>query len=235
MGTEQSVLDGKKLSDAQLGKLHRKFGEVIKRINDETVNHQEALDVLQYIIIEGKSAEHLGVVWKTHKIVKIESEKLKLRRKLIPQGVTTVPAFSGNVEEFFSGKSGVSVIAKESFREVILARASQEVSCKEHRKEIHKLSIEMNDSEIQAELGKRVHQTIDQYLSSVMSRVSRWQYHFERGRVTHPAIDIEYVNIGDRVVVVACHMACFDWHWHCFEMLEYGRWHEGYETSSLPA
>lgn len=72
-GKEESVLDGKgKLTDEQLGKLHRKFGEVIKRINEGVINYENAKDALQFIIVEGKSPDFLKVITKTHEIREVE-------------------------------------------------------------------------------------------------------------------------------------------------------------------
>lgn len=59
---KQPVLDGKKLTDEQLGKLYRKLREIEKRINEGVISFSETLDVLQRIIIEGKSSHHLSVI-----------------------------------------------------------------------------------------------------------------------------------------------------------------------------
>lgn len=72
MGTENSVLDGAKLTDEQLGKLQRKLGEIKKRIDEGGLSYQEVIDVMQNIIIENRSTEHLGVIRKTHEIKPIE-------------------------------------------------------------------------------------------------------------------------------------------------------------------
>lgn len=58
---ENSVVDGK-LTDEQLGKLSRKFREIEKRISGKTLSFEDVVDVLQRIIIEGKSAYHLKVI-----------------------------------------------------------------------------------------------------------------------------------------------------------------------------
>jgi hypothetical protein len=72
MKTEiSSVVDGK-LTDEQLGKLLRKLGEIERRINENTIAYQDAIDVMQLIIIEGKSALHLGIRKGTHEIKAVE-------------------------------------------------------------------------------------------------------------------------------------------------------------------
>lgn len=58
---ENSVIDGK-LTDEQLGKLSRKFREIQKRISGKILSFTDVVDVLQKIIIEGKSAYHLKVI-----------------------------------------------------------------------------------------------------------------------------------------------------------------------------
>lgn len=58
---KNSVVNGK-LTDEQLGKLSRKFREIEKRINEKTLSFDDVVDVLQRIIIEGKSAYHLKVI-----------------------------------------------------------------------------------------------------------------------------------------------------------------------------
>lgn len=67
----RSVLDGK-LTDEQLGKLERKFGEIKRRSNEGTIFLQDALDAMQGIIIENKLSLHLGVLRGTHEIKVIE-------------------------------------------------------------------------------------------------------------------------------------------------------------------
>ena len=72
MKTENnSVLDGK-LTDEQLGMLQRKLGEIKRRIDEGTISYQAAVDIMQGIIIENKSALHLGVLIGTHEIRIIE-------------------------------------------------------------------------------------------------------------------------------------------------------------------
>lgn len=88
-GKEESVLDGKeKLTDEQLGKLYRKFSEVIKRINEGVINYEDAKDALQFIIVEGKSSDFLKVINKTHEIREIEYLIDCNARPFIPQGST---------------------------------------------------------------------------------------------------------------------------------------------------
>ena len=53
-----------KLTDEQLGVLSRKLGDIIKGINSNTISYQDAVDVMQNIIIEGQSQSHLRVVKK---------------------------------------------------------------------------------------------------------------------------------------------------------------------------
>jgi hypothetical protein len=60
--TENSVSDNKKLTDDQIGKLYRKTNEVIRRINEGTITYDTSLEVMQKIIIEGKSSNHLRVI-----------------------------------------------------------------------------------------------------------------------------------------------------------------------------
>lgn len=69
---KKSVVDGAKLTDEQLGRLYRKLREIEKRINEGVISFPETLDVLQNIIIEGKSAQHLSVINGMAKIKCIE-------------------------------------------------------------------------------------------------------------------------------------------------------------------
>ena len=72
MSTEKnSVLDGK-LTDEQIGLLYRKVGEIKKRSENLIISFQEALDVMQYIIIEGQAPQHLSVINETHAIKPIK-------------------------------------------------------------------------------------------------------------------------------------------------------------------
>lgn len=62
MKTENSVVDIKKLTDEEIGKLYRKTGEIIRRVNDGTISFEDSLEAMQKIVIEGKSAQHLDVI-----------------------------------------------------------------------------------------------------------------------------------------------------------------------------
>jgi hypothetical protein len=65
---KNSVQDGKKLTDEQLGGLTRRFTEIIKRIQKKILNFKDVMDILQ-LIIEGKTFEYLGVIRGTHRII----------------------------------------------------------------------------------------------------------------------------------------------------------------------
>ncbi|MFA5024863.1 MAG: hypothetical protein WC523_08035 [Patescibacteria group bacterium] len=71
MKTDKTVTDGK-LTDEQLGKLHKKLAEIIKRINDGLISYQDAIDVMQYIIIEGKAPLHLEIIKGKYELKLIE-------------------------------------------------------------------------------------------------------------------------------------------------------------------
>ncbi|MFZ4631870.1 MAG: hypothetical protein ACOYL8_01525 [Patescibacteria group bacterium] len=63
MKTGNSVKDEKrKLTADEIGKLQVKTNEIVKRIEKGNVSYEDALEVMQSIIIEGKSARHLDVV-----------------------------------------------------------------------------------------------------------------------------------------------------------------------------
>lgn len=70
---KKSVVDTKKkrrkLSDTDLGKLMRMVHEIIKR---DGISFNEALEVIQKIILENKSRDHLKVIHRTHHIVRIK-------------------------------------------------------------------------------------------------------------------------------------------------------------------
>jgi hypothetical protein len=71
---ENSVVDGKKLTDEQLGKLQRKLDEIKKRINLGAIRFEDARDLLQKVIIEAKPEAHkfhLGVADGTHRILPV--------------------------------------------------------------------------------------------------------------------------------------------------------------------
>ncbi|MFA5163387.1 MAG: hypothetical protein WC441_02545 [Patescibacteria group bacterium] len=59
---KKSVVDSGKLTDEQLGKLNRKFREIEKRLHKGVLDFSEVLNVLQYVIIEDKSARCLSFV-----------------------------------------------------------------------------------------------------------------------------------------------------------------------------
>lgn len=59
---KKSVLDGAKLNNERLVKLYHKLMEIEKKINEGAISFSEALDVLQNIVIEGKSSHHLSVI-----------------------------------------------------------------------------------------------------------------------------------------------------------------------------
>ena len=65
---DNSVQDGK-LTDEQLGGLTRRVMEIVKRINQKILKWKDVMDVLQLIIIENKTFEHLGVLKGTHRII----------------------------------------------------------------------------------------------------------------------------------------------------------------------
>ncbi len=74
MKTENdSVVDGKiNLTDEQIGRLQRKFNEIIRRIKQGTIDYDETVKALQNIVIEGKAPLHLGVVKGNYEIRAIE-------------------------------------------------------------------------------------------------------------------------------------------------------------------
>jgi hypothetical protein len=62
MATEDSVKDEKrKLTAEELGKLQKKTNEIVKRVEEGVISYEDALEVMQKIIIEGKSGQHLCV------------------------------------------------------------------------------------------------------------------------------------------------------------------------------
>jgi hypothetical protein len=72
MKTEKnSVVDGK-LTNEQIGKLDRKLREIIRRVEEGTISYEDSIAVMQKIIIEGKSPQHLGVINGSHEIKMIE-------------------------------------------------------------------------------------------------------------------------------------------------------------------
>jgi hypothetical protein len=62
MGTGKTVVDKEKLTDAEIGQIYRKTGEIIRRINDGTIDLKNSIEAMQKIIIEGHANEHLQVV-----------------------------------------------------------------------------------------------------------------------------------------------------------------------------
>lgn len=76
MATENSVRDEKrKLTAEELGRLQVKTNEIVNRIEKGAISYGDALEVMQKIIIENKSAEHLDVVSGMSSIVKKWWEK----------------------------------------------------------------------------------------------------------------------------------------------------------------
>lgn len=72
---ENSVVDKRKLSDEEVGKLFKKTTEIIRRINEGTIFYEDAISILQNIIIEKTHDEHklyLGTIYRTHQIKEIE-------------------------------------------------------------------------------------------------------------------------------------------------------------------
>ena len=72
MSNGKTVLDGK-LTDEQLGKLQRKFNEVIKRINEQALDYEETSKVLQLIVVEGRTSDFLKVIRGTHEVLPIKN------------------------------------------------------------------------------------------------------------------------------------------------------------------
>lgn len=72
MGTVNSVLDGKTtLTNEQLGAWTRRTNEIIKRINEGSLDFEESMDLLQGVVIENKHPFR-GVLRGTHEIKAIE-------------------------------------------------------------------------------------------------------------------------------------------------------------------
>ncbi|MFA4942726.1 MAG: hypothetical protein WC564_03770 [Patescibacteria group bacterium] len=87
MNTDKTVKDGK-LTDEQIGKIWRKAEEIMKRINRGVVSYQDTLDVMQKIIIEGKSQDHLDVIKGSHQIRLIRPVVDTHNTPFIPPGWT---------------------------------------------------------------------------------------------------------------------------------------------------
>jgi hypothetical protein len=87
MKTGETVMDEKKLTDAEIGQIYRKTGEIIRRINDGTIGFKKSIKVIQKIIIEGHANEHLQVVngWAEINVIKniIDTDATPF----IPQGL----------------------------------------------------------------------------------------------------------------------------------------------------
>lgn len=61
METGKTVVDEKqKITDEQIGKIQKKTNEIVRRINEGTISYDDALEVMQIIIIEGRSAMYLN-------------------------------------------------------------------------------------------------------------------------------------------------------------------------------
>lgn len=91
MKTEKkSVADIRKLTDAEIGKIYRKTGEIIRRVNDGTISFEGSLEVIQKIIIEGKLAKYLDVA---NGLAEITYSKHLIdcdAKPVIPKGFTLV-------------------------------------------------------------------------------------------------------------------------------------------------
>ncbi|MEI6836110.1 MAG: hypothetical protein WCK59_04730 [Candidatus Falkowbacteria bacterium] len=77
MKTESSVVDKRKLSDEEIGKLFKKTTEIIRRISEGTILYEDSIEILQKIVIEKTPNEHklyLGTARGTHQIKEIEHE-----------------------------------------------------------------------------------------------------------------------------------------------------------------
>jgi len=75
MKTENSVVDKRKLSDEEIGKLFKKTTEIIRRISEGTILYEDSMEIIQKIVIEKKPNEHklyLGTTKDTHQIKEIE-------------------------------------------------------------------------------------------------------------------------------------------------------------------
>ncbi len=141
-----------------------------------------------------------------------------VQKLLIPQGIITIPAFTMNVEEFFfGGKSGICIITSQILRDLILKYASKEVSCNQHQKKNFRLSQDLSDTEIQAGLEQKVYQTLDQYLASTGSRIKLLIDGGDHELLTNGYCNVEYVNVGDRVVRIWFYLVSYCWFWICNE------------------
>ncbi len=73
MKTVKTVVDEKpKITDERIGKIQKKTNEIVRRINEGTISYEDSIDVMQKIIIEGKSANHLDVIYKRASINKLD-------------------------------------------------------------------------------------------------------------------------------------------------------------------
>ena len=100
---KKSVLDGK-LTDEQLGKLQRKLEEIKRRIDEGTILYQDAINAMQGIIIENKSALYLGVLRGTHEIKAIEHVIDCDAEPFIPDGWGKVEHQKGGIIKFDASK-----------------------------------------------------------------------------------------------------------------------------------
>ena len=113
MKTEkESVVDGK-LTDEQIGNLWRKLNEIIKRINDGAISYEDSRDVIQRIIIEGKSPQHLGVINGLSEIKMIEHLINCDANPFIPDGWIVEEHKKGGLYKFDPSKVSLYLSKKQ--------------------------------------------------------------------------------------------------------------------------
>jgi hypothetical protein len=104
METDNSVVDIKKLTDEQIGKLYRKANEIIRRSNEGTISFNDSIELIQKIIIEGKVPLFLDVVRGLAEIKYLEHLIDSDSAPFIPNGMSVEEHKKGGLFKFDPAK-----------------------------------------------------------------------------------------------------------------------------------
>lgn len=87
MPTENNSVQDGKLTDEQLGAFTRKTNEIVKRMNNHTLNYESAMKLLQDVVIQGNHQKYLSVAHGSHEIRPIEHTINCMENPEIPKGM----------------------------------------------------------------------------------------------------------------------------------------------------
>ena len=187
-----------------------------------------------------------GVIWMKNLRLFLRKEQMDWSKEMVVRTLkklafktTIVVKANKNVptKDFFEGKCGVKVGTSDRFKEVVFQKLPTSLSCDEHQRDVFNLTLNMWDSEIQAELKTAGYRPVEEVIASMTSRIMMYY----RGEAGHELLINGYANIehgladDGRVVAVCCsfHRDARGWFFHCYGLGEHGRWDGDDQFSTL--